>query len=62
MSQALTGIVMETYLQQEVLTVMPGSGQQVTGDRHMTRVRDHDHWIPGVILTILHVNNFSVTQ
>ena len=29
MSQALTGIVMETYLQQEVMKVMPGSGQQL---------------------------------
>ena len=29
MSQALTGIVMETYLQQKIMTVMPGSGQQL---------------------------------
>ena len=29
MSQALTGIVMETYLQQEIMKVMQGSGQQL---------------------------------
>ena len=31
-----------------------------TRDWHVSRVWDHDHWIPGEILTSLHVNYFSV--
>ena len=33
-----------------------------TREIHVSRVWDHAHWIPGEILTILHVNNFSVAQ
>ena len=32
----------------------------MTRDGHMTRVWDHDQWIPGEILTILHVKHFTV--
>ena len=34
----------------------------VTRVGHVSRGRDHIHWIPGKILTCLHVNNFSVAQ
>ena len=33
-----------------------------TRDRHVSRVWDHDHWIPGKILTCLHVNYFPVAH
>ena len=34
----------------------------MTHDRHMSHFWDQDHWIPGEILTILHVKHFSVAQ
>ena len=33
-----------------------------TRDGHVSRVWDHAHWIPGEILTILHVKHFTVAQ
>ena len=32
----------------------------MTHDGHVTQVWDHDHWIPGEILTILHEKHFTV--
>ena len=34
----------------------------MTRDRPMSRVRDYDQWIPGEILTSLHVKHFTVAQ
>ena len=34
----------------------------MTRDRHVSRVQDHDHWIPGEILTSLDVKHFKVAQ
>ena len=34
----------------------------MTRDGHMSHVWDHAHWIPGEILTILHVKHFTVAQ
>ena len=33
-----------------------------TRERHVSRVWDHDHWIPGKILTCLHVKPFFVAH
>ena len=35
---------------------------QPTHDRHVSCVKDHVHWIPDEILTILHVSHFTVAQ
>ena len=34
----------------------------MAGIRVTMTIWDHDHWIPGEILTILHVKHFTVAQ